>query len=388
MSGKPPTWSSPRPSSAPAELARIEIRNLLGRAEQALVSGDFATAARFCQDVLKRQPDQPGALQMLGSMAQKTGANDVAISLFRRALSVDGKLVPAHLGLGDTYLATRQLDAAVTWYEKAGKLDRRNAEAQASLGTAYLAGGRREMAIEAFRRAVVIDRKHKLAAYMLAELTGRAGSQQVEYVRGVFDDYAKMFDEHLVKTLQYRTPQRIGDALLAAHPDRFAIALDLGCGTGLVAEALGPRRAGAIDGVDLSPKMVDVARRKGLYRELVVADLHEFVARPAVQSAGYDVVIAADVFVYVGRLERAFAAVAEILAPGQLFAFSVEHLEGDGYLLQSSGRHAHSNGYIAELAEASGFERLPPMLTPLRQENKTDIMGRIEVLRRTHAKAN
>ena len=43
---------------------------------------------------------------------------------------------------------------------------------------------------------------------------------------------------------------------------------------------------------------------------------------------------------------------------------------------------------IGAVARARGFERLPPMLTPLRQENKTDIMGRIEVLRRTHAKAN
>jgi len=45
------------------------------------------------------------------------------------------------------------------------------------------------------------------------------------------------------------------------------------------------------------------------------------------QAASHDVVVAADVFIYVGRIDALCAEVKRILRPRGLFAFSVEALE-------------------------------------------------------------
>jgi predicted TPR repeat methyltransferase len=129
--------------------------------------------------------------------------------------------------------------------------------------------------------------------------------------------------------------------------------------------------------------MLDIARSKGRYRELHEAEIEAFLHRPETLAMGYDLVIAADVFVYVGRLDEVFARLREVLPAGGLLAFSVEHDEAGDYQLQPSSRYAHGERYIAELAQANGFERLPPQSAPVRQENKMDIPGRLELLRRS-----
>ena len=374
----------PKPPQLPMGLGsrRAEIRNLLAQAERCLVAGDFGGTVKRCQEVLARQPDQPVALQLLGTMAQRTGANDVAIGFFTHALASDKRLAAAHIGLGDAYAVAKRWDDAIAAYRAAITLEPKNTDALCNLGALFLSLGRRDDAIDSFRCAHAVAPAHKLAAYMLAELTDKEAGEQVAYVRATFDHYAEMFDEHLVKTLHYRMPEFIAEALVAVHPQPFAAALDLGCGTGLVADALGKDRVGAIDGVDISAKMIEAARRKGRYRQLEVTDLRAFLDGLAVKSAGYDIVIAADVFIYVGELETIFPRIHEILPPGGLFVFSVEHTDTDGYLLQASSRHAHSERYIADLAEATGFLREPPSTVPLREENKVAIPGRLEVLRR------
>src|SRR5207253_11405772 len=85
------------------------------------------------------------------------------------------------------------------------------------------------------------------------------------YVRSLFDQYASNFDRALVEGLGYRGPALLRDALSAAvaarrRPFHVARAIDLGCGTGLVAEAL-HAHCGTIVGVDLSPAMAAAARR-------------------------------------------------------------------------------------------------------------------------------
>jgi predicted TPR repeat methyltransferase len=358
-----------------------ELAARIAEAKRAFAGEDFPATVRLCEEVLRAQPDEPRALALLGAMAQRTGANDVAIGFFQRALKGDRRLGFAHLGLGDAHLAAGAIDAALTSYRTAIALEPRNAEAQSRLAAALLAAGEREKALTHFRRALVLDPGHRLAGYMVAGLSGTEGDAQSAYVRGVFDHYAPMFERHLIETLGYRMPEAIAAALAEAHPEPFAAALDLGCGTGLVADALGDK-APVIDGVDLSPKMIELATAKGRYRRLEVAELGEYLARPDVRMAGYDLVVAADVFIYVGALETVLPAVAAVLPTGGLLAFSVEHLEGERFGLQPSSRYAHSAPYIAALAEAADFVRLPDRTLPLRRENNNQIMGRIELLQK------
>ncbi len=95
------------------------------------------------------------------------------------------------------------------------------------------------------------------------------------YVRTLFDQYAPRFDRAL-EDLGYRAPALLREAVAAARP-RFGAMFDLGCGTGLAGVAFRPH-VDRLVGVDLSSKMVEEARRKGVYDALEVGDIAHFSA--------------------------------------------------------------------------------------------------------------
>src|SRR5690606_27509500 len=136
----------------------------------------------------------------------------------------------------------------------------------------------------------------------------------------------------------------------AGRPMRFAAALDLGCGTGLAGAAFRDC-ADRMCGVDLSPRMIERARAKGIYDRLEVGDLLQGLAA----EEALDLVLAADVFVYVPDLAPVAAAVARRLAPGGLFAFTVETHDGDGVLLGASLRYAHGGPHVREALAGAGL---------------------------------
>jgi len=229
------------------------------------------------------------------------------------------------------------------------------------LAEARAASGDIGAAIAAYRRAGDLDPADTLGARLrLARLGGIDTPAQppAAYVRGLFDDYADRFDHALVDGLAYRAPDLIAAALAVASGDgRFGSCLDLGCGTGLMAEAL-RSRVGAFVGVDLSQGMIDKARAKGLYQALLVGDL---VATLRDMPAGrHDLVCAADVFCYLGDLSAAIKEAARVLRPGGLLAFSLERqLPSDpagDYYLSDSLRFRHGAAYVARLLVGVGLE--------------------------------
>ena len=174
------------------------------------------------------------------------------------------------------------------------------------------------------------------------------------YVRTLFDQYADSFEEKLLTKLDYTAPSQLRRALdrvwtagkTAAH------ALDIGCGTGLAGEAFRDRCAW-LGGVDLSPQMIAKAARKKLYDDLADG---EAIAALGRQPHALDLIIAADVLVYIGDLQALFGAASQVLSPGGLFVFSVERAEGVDFQLRDRCRYAHGAGYLKKLAADLGFE--------------------------------
>src|SRR5690606_39249945 len=108
---------------------------------------------------------------------------------------------------------------------------------------------------------------------------------------------------------------------------RFPRVLDLGCGTGLCGAHLRANllmRDDHLCGVDLSPAMIEQAKKCNVYSALHVADLHEFLEA---DQTTWDLVVAADVFNYIGPLDRVFAALRKRLASGAWLAFTTESTE-------------------------------------------------------------
>ena len=199
------------------------------------------------------------------------------------------------------------------------------------------------------------------------------------FVRGLFDEYAERFDEDLVDTLRYRGHEQVCGPLAALHPAPFASALDLGCGSGLAAPLLRPLSA-RLAGVDLSPRMIERAAATGLYDTLDVA---EAVAHLHRTTTRHDLVVACDVFIYLGNLAPVFDGVARVLTAGGVFAFTVEAGEAEGgYDLLPSLRYAHSEAYLRELAPSRALRVTRCERAPLREARGEAIVGLTIHLRR------
>jgi predicted TPR repeat methyltransferase len=160
---------------------------------------------------------------------------------------------------------------------------------------------------------------------------------------------------------------------------RFPRALDLGCGTGLCGPLLRPMTE-RLEGVDLSGNMLSKARALGVYDRLIQGELAQYLA-----GAGqrYELVVSADVFIYVGALEEVFDGVARVLEPGGAFVFSVELLPaGHDFLLRPSQRYAHSERYLRALALRHGFEIKSSAHLPVREDQRQPIPGLYMCLQR------
>jgi predicted TPR repeat methyltransferase len=237
-----------------------------------------------------------------------------------------------------------------------------------------------EGAADAFRATLAADPSDTQGATARLALIG-AGSAPYAlpqaYVARLFDDYAPRFNAHLTEKLAYRGPELIAETLEAAAPGRrFSSALDVGCGTGLMAEAI-RKRVDRLTGVDLSPAMVAKARQRGLYDALEVGDATAFLRGSA--PGAFDCILAADTFCYFGDLKPILAACVRALAAGGLFAFTTEIFDGDGFQLQANMRFAHARGYVETLARDAGLRPLLQRAASTRREAGTGAPGLISV---------
>jgi len=261
------------------------------------------------------------------------------------------------------------------------------AAAHAMLGRALAEMGAREEAVSALRQALALEPEDALGVRLdLARLGALAPGEAITdgYVRALFDDYAPKFDRHLTRSLAYRGPQLIADALRRAcskqiRDYRFGLTLDLGCGTGLMAQEL-VGHCVAIEGVDLSPRMLEKAEKTKLYDALHEAELVAFLSGRRTGEA--DLVVAADVFVYMAALDAVFREAHRVLKREGLFAFTVQAHAGEGFVLGEDARYAHSESYLRELAASAGFTVVIVERVATREDRGVPVPGFLCVLQR------
>ena len=222
------------------------------------------------------------------------------------------------------------------------------------LGEYFESAGKSAEAEQAYLKCLNLAPADRLGAALKLSLI--AGTQHtaapLAYAEALFDDYADKFDTALVERLGYCVPGLLKAMLDENLPGvHFDEALDLGCGTGLMgAEVRG--RCRHIAGSDLSARMLEKAKAKGLYDRLDKSDLLDAMAG----ANNVSLIMAADVLMYLPALDSVVAAAAKALAKGGHFLFSVEkYNDANGWSLLPSRRHAHGKDYILHLLAANGF---------------------------------
>ncbi|MDW9594101.1 methyltransferase domain-containing protein [Sinorhizobium meliloti] len=243
--------------------------------------------------------------------------------------------------------------------------------------------GRIEAAVDALRNTLRLNPEDIFGASLKLALLGATETPEQPpsvYVERLFDDYAERFDHALVEKLGYSVPEKLAAVIGRVNGGgRFRHVTDLGCGTGLFGERIRDR-ADFLEGFDLSANMLAKAEAKGVYDRLAQADLslapEDSGVFGALEHRRADLVSAADVLMYLGNLEGVFVIADRLLAPGGLFAFSVEDACGaDGFVLRPSLRYAHPEAYIASLCKESGLSMIATERTIIRRDAGEPVAG-------------
>jgi len=339
---------------------------------------------------LKTEPEQAETLNNMGVICLKEDNDQLAIDYFTQALAVDDnnldarnniaatfihheryenaiahyqeylKLRPndveANYNIAVAYMSLGFLKDAITHYERAIQEQEDHTDAHANLGAVYLRLEQRNKAIEHFEKALELEPENTAVQFMLSAMLGNADIHETpaDYIKNLFDPYALHYDKHLLERLHYQIPGHLQQAVTSVSGVTNAKwkILDIGCGTGLSGEVF-VDYAERLVGIDLSEKMLNHAKQKEIYDHLVNADIMDYLSECTTR---FDLIIAADVFGYIGELKPLFKLCRKALDEKGLFAFSVEQTDKEPYELQKTARFAYSKPYIETIAEQTGFK--------------------------------
>ena len=350
-------------------------------------NAELETQARL---LLERCSDSGFIWNLLGISLQRQSKD--GLPAFQKAVCFLPDNAEAHSNLGNALSDLGLLDEAEASYRMAISLNPDFADVYGNLGGMLMVQGKLNEALTCFQQQAKLTPESSsirhLTKHLIASLNGNNTERApAEYIEGIFDSYAEKFDTHLRQTLKYETPEKLV-ALVTQHstlPDEKWNVLDLGCGTGLAGAAISSF-ARQLTGVDLSSKMLEKAHARNLYQRLEHLDL--LTMMQAEKNSSYDIIIAADVFVYIGKLDKIISEIKRLLCPGGILAFSVEALGAFSnketnqdaqreYQLENTGRYSHSINYVSRLAAVNGFLPVEIAATQLRMEQNKPVMGHL-----------
>jgi predicted TPR repeat methyltransferase len=383
--------------------AHGNLGQLLLKEEQYTAAGEQFKAR------LELQPQHADSWHDLGLCHIKEQQYSAAIDALNQALTLAPQLCDTHYHLGIAYLHSQSYEKALEhfllqlkiapYYEcyfnigvllmyegrlieaseylnEALKLQPDSFEVMQNLAVTHLKGKEISKACHYYQQALKLQPNNTEIKHILTALNQDpqvATQAPREYLERLFDQYAPYYDYHLQERLRYHVPNSMKDKLASEthlHDNQWPI-LDLGCGTGLVAELLKPYSSQLV-GIDCSQQMIAIARQKKLYDELITDEL--VIAMPSLGS--FEFITAADVFTYIGDLSDVLTHSVEHLNSGGYLCFSVEvQYECESYKLLPSIRYAHHPDYLTQLADQVGMQVIDQNNIELRKDREGHISG-------------
>lgn len=346
--------------------------------------GDGIKAVELIMRSLGHAPGNPHAWNNLGNILSTQDKITEAKEAYRRVTLLAPAMAEAWYNLGLCLRDAGEFAAAAEHFRTALEHQPNFLRVYESLGRLLYRLGQFAQAAEVYQRWLQLEPNHPVARHMAAAMSGSNAPARADdqYVANLFDRFAPAFDRNL-QGLGYRAPELVAAALgqTVGAPAASLDVLDAGCGTGLCGPLLQPFCRSMV-GVDLSGGMIDYARERGGYAELVVGELCAFMAS---RPERFDAVVSADTLVYFGALEEACATAHSTLRAGGLFVFTVEALLGEGaepHKLQVHGRYTHREAYVRDALAKSEFEIVELRRETLRMERLQEVAGYLVVARK------
>jgi predicted TPR repeat methyltransferase/Flp pilus assembly protein TadD len=352
--------------------------------------GRSTEATDHLRKAVEYEPEDAEMYSSLGELLTEQDCFVEATLVLREAIRLDPDLLPAHTNLARALSLRDMHDEAEAALTIAFDLSPNDASLWSRLGSLRWMAKRYDDAKKAAEAALSRDPKLPYPWFLLGEIAARNGDTGTalkhyqhyltvdpddtegvalklahlgldavpdkapeQYMQQLYAKRANYWDETMDEAEPYRGPIMVAQALesvlgLASGLD----ILDAGCGTGLCGPRLRPR-ARRLDGVDLSVHMIEKARERNMYDELIIGDLETtMLARPR----QYDVVASAATLIHFGDLAGPLRAAATALRPGGWMAFTAFPHRGEGVAMLPFSCHAHSEGHIRERADAAGFD--------------------------------
>jgi predicted TPR repeat methyltransferase len=382
-------------------------------------TGRIDEAAVIFRELLRINPSHFEAMYSLGLAQVQMGQAEEGQNLMGGALRLNPRFAEGWCARGIVLLQLQRREEAIVCFDRALALRPGFADAIASRATALLESGRSEEALAEFDRVLAMNPGHAIgwnnrgnalvalsrheeaipcfdkALALQPDLETATVNRELALLelrklnrlppnmtRALFDDFSPYYDSKMLDVLGYR-----GHLLVRAMAEKAVSALappmrilDLGCGTGLVGDAFKDIAAGGrLDGIDLSPRMIEAARARGIYDDLILGDLDTVLAQ---EGRAYDLILAADTIIYIGDLGQTFAGVLRRLTPGGFFVFTCERKDGGHWEQTEANRFRHSEAYLREEARRAGFEFAEFTQCELRNESSKPVAGFAAALRK------
>lgn len=342
--------------------------------------GDFEVAATHYNTAIQESPTDPDIHYNRGLNLRRLLNYDEAIVAFSQAIEQGDRSTDTLYNMALCHQDLNEFESAASLYEIILEND---TEHQSTLNNyAYLCHKTDDLkkAEQLYRRLLQLNPDHTAAEHMLNALLGiTPDSAPLDYIESVFDGYAENFEENLLKDLHYKTPTELFQFYKEQFPElQGRNCLDLGCGTGLAGEAFSAV-CNELTGIDLSEKIMKVAEEKKIYRQLIKDDILSFLKTT---NEIFDLIIAADVFTYMGELEPLFEACCQKSNGDATLCFSVEESTDEPFTLKDTGRFGHSFEYIKGIGEKTGWTIISSRLSKLRKDKNKWISGYLFILQR------
>jgi predicted TPR repeat methyltransferase len=325
---------------------------------EAFRAGDLERAAGLIAQAIAANGQIPSFHYNLAIVLKAQRRLSEAAASYNRAIALKPDYADAHNTLGNIWKILGETGKARISFEQALRYKPGNADTHYNLGILCSEAGAREEAARHYRHCLECDPEDSrgvrilLAHLGLATPPERTSHAQLEKI---YAARARDWDREST----YFAHKLVADALKHHAAGRVPDILDMGCGTGLVGAQIRPL-ARQLEGVDVSPAMLEKARAKNVYDRLEQADILAFLSR---QADGYDAVTAAATLIHFGDLQPLFRATAGCLRAKGLFVFtlflnktgSVDFAAASSDRLAQGGCFAHSPGYVKRVARETGF---------------------------------